>query len=160
MQQRKSTWATGIGIFFLFIAPQLSAQEDLVKKRKDLMQSNSAAVKAITKAVQEKDYGTVEAKAKEIAGNMNKAGELFPKGSITEKSRAHPDIWQKGDEFTKDATKVTKAAEALGKAAAAKNDAEVNLQVKALGNPREGACGNCHKTFRTDFRKEAEKKGG
>lgn len=91
-------------------------------------------------------------------GNMSKVPELFPKGSITEKSRAHPDIWEKWDEFNKHPKTVTKVAEALSKAAAAKNDAEVNVQVKALGNPREGACGDCHKAFRTDFRKDAEKK--
>ena len=79
----------------LFLSSQLFAQDDVIEKRKSLMKSNSAAVKAITKAVEEKDYATVEIKAKEIMGAMDKVLDLFPKGSISEKSRAHPDIWEK-----------------------------------------------------------------
>ena len=41
------------------------------------------------------------------------------------------------------------------KAAADKNEAEVNVKVKDLGNNRDGACGACHKVFRTDFRKDS-----
>jgi len=61
----------------------------------------------------------------------------------------------KNDEFKNRAANARKAAEALSKAAAAKNEAEVNIKVKELGNPREGACGDCHKMFRTDFRKDS-----
>jgi cytochrome c556 len=154
----------GLGLFALlslfYMSAELFAQDDVIDKRKSLMKANNADVKAIGKAAEEKDYATVEAKAKEIMGNMDKVVDLFPKGSISEKSRAHPDIWEKTDEFKKNATKVRQAAEALSKAAAAKNEAEVNVKVKELGNVREGACGNCHKAFRADFRAEKEKKGG
>jgi cytochrome c556 len=118
------------------------------------MKDNNAAVKAIKEAVEAKDYATIEIKAREINSGLEKAADLFPKGSISEKSRAHPDIWEKPDEFKKRLTNARKAAEALSKAAAAKNDDEVNVQVKALGNTKEGACGECHKVFRSDFRKE------
>lgn len=37
--------------------------------------------------------------------------------------------------------------------AAAKDKGGVNVQVKALDNVRESACGDCHKVFRADFRK-------
>jgi cytochrome c556 len=147
----------------LFVSAHAFGQEDVIDKRKALMKANSADVKAIGKAAEEKDYATVELKAKDIMGAMDKVPVLFPKGSISENSRAHPDIWEKPDEFKKAATKVRQTAEALSKAAAAKNEADVNLKVKDLGNVREGACGNCHKTFRKDFRAEqekAEKKGG
>ena len=161
MDQRK---LLSIGMFALlslfFMSADLFAQDDVIDKRKSLMKANSADVKAIGKAAEEKDFATVETKAKEIMGAMDKVVDLFPKGSISEQSRAHPDIWEKTDEFKKDAMKVRQVAEALSKAAAAKNDAEVNVKVKELGNVREGACGNCHKAFRADFRAEKEKKGG
>ncbi len=160
MHQGKLLSAGLFVLLSLFVSAALFAQDDVIEKRKSLMKANSAAVKVIAKAVEEKDYATVEIKAKDIVGNMDKVLDLFPKGSISEKSRAHPDIWEKWDEFSKNPGKVRKAAEALSKAAAAKNEAEVNVQVKALGNVREGACGNCHKTFRADFRAEKEKKGG
>jgi cytochrome c556 len=160
MYQGKVLSAALFTLLSLFIYAELFAQDDVIEKRKTLMKANNAAVKAIGKAAEEKDYATVEVKAKEIMGAMDKVSDLFPKGSMSDKSRGHPDIWVKTDEFKKNATKVKQTAEALSKAAAAKNDAEVNVQVKALGNVREGACGNCHQTFRADVRAEKEKKGG
>jgi cytochrome c556 len=140
----------------LAVSTQLFAQEDVIEKRKALMKANNEAIsKSIKKAVEEKDYATIELKAKDIMGGLQKAESLFPKGSISEKSRAHPDIWEKPEEFKKDLAKAIKSAEALSKAAAAKNEAEVNVKVKELGNPREGACGECHKMFRKDFRKDS-----
>jgi cytochrome c556 len=139
----------------LSLSSSLFAQEDVISKRKALMSSNSKDAKAIESAAKEKDYATIETKAKEIMGNMDTVFSLFPKGSTSEKSRAHPDIWAKPDEFKSRAANARKAAEALSKAAAAKNEADVNTKVKELGNPREGACGACHKVFRTDFRKDS-----
>lgn len=133
----------------------LFAQEDAISKRKTIMSSNSKNAKAIESAAKEKDYATIELKAKDIMSNLEKAESLFPKGSTSEKSRAHPDIWEKTDEFKTRLAKARKAAEALSKAAAAKNEAEVDVKVKELGNTREGACGECHKVFRKDFRKDS-----
>ena len=139
----------------LLVSTQIFAQEDVISKRKALMSQNSKDAKAIENAAKEKDYATIETKAKDIMSNLDAVVSLFPKGSTSEKSRAHPDIWVKNDEFKNKAANARKAAEALSKAAAAKNEAEVNIKVKELGNPREGACGDCHKMFRTDFRKDS-----
>lgn len=147
---------TGLGgIVSVLISTQIFAQEDVIEKRKALMRANNDAVgKAIKKAVEEKDYATIELKAKDIMGQTDSFLLLFPPGSISEKSRAHPDIWTKMDEFKSRGANVRKAAEALSKAAAAKNEADVMIKVKELGNNREGACGECHKVFRKDFRKD------
>jgi cytochrome c556 len=139
----------------LLVSTQIFAQDDVISKRKALMSQNSKDAKAIENAAKEKDYATIETKAKEIVGNLDAVVKLFPEGSTSEKSRAHPDIWVKNDEFKNKAANARKAAEALSKAAASKNEAEVNVKVKELGNPREGACGDCHKMFRTDFRKDS-----
>ena len=130
------------------------AQEDVIDKRKAIMRANNDAVsKSIKKAVEEKDYATIELKAKDIMAGMDAIVNLIPPGSTSEKSRAHPDIWTKTDDFKNKALAARKVAEALSKAAASKNDEEINIKVKELGDNRNGACGECHKIYRTDFRK-------
>jgi len=144
-----------LGLFALlslFISSQLLAQEDVVKKRKAFMDENYDDLKAIKKAVEQKDYGTIELKAKDIMENMDKLVDYFPKGSVTEKSRAKPEIWEKFDEFKKLPPKVKDVAGSLAKAAAAKDEARVQTQFKALGSEspfRSGACYECHKDFRS-----------
>lgn len=144
-----------VGTFLVVMSAssRLSAQDDVISKRKAIMGTNSKNTKAIETAAKEKDYPAIQVKAKEIMTGLDAAASLFPKGSDTGKTRAHPDIWAKPDEFKNSLAKARKAAEALNKAAEAKNEADVNAKVKDLGNTREGACGECHKVFRTDFRK-------
>jgi len=140
------------GLLSLVVSTQLFAQEDVVSRRKSFMDENYDELKAIKKAVEQKDYATVELKAKEIMGNMDKLVDYFPKGSITEKSRAKPEIWEKFDEFKKLPVKVKDVADGLAKAAAAKDEARVQSQFKALGADgpfKSGACYECHKDFRT-----------
>jgi len=134
----------------------LFAQEDVIAKRKEIMRSNNDTTsKVFKKALEEKDYATIELKAKDIMKGMAAVPNLFPPGVTDAKSRAHPDIWSKTDDFKKHAETARKAAEALSKAAAAKNESEVSIKMKELGNNREGACRDCHKIYRTDFRKDS-----
>ena len=133
---------------FLLLLPMLGQAQSVIDKRQQIMEDNDAANKAIRAAVKEKDYATIEAKAKLIADSMGPdLLNLFPKGSLSEKSEAHPDIWTKWDQFSKDLTKVKDVAESLRKAAAARDDAEVSAQVKAMGGLGSGACGGCHLSF-------------
>jgi len=113
------------------------------------MKSNGADAKAIKGAMEQKDYATIETKAKNIGNNMDKVNDLFPKGSTSEKSRALPAIWDKWDEFSKTPGKVKKAADEVAEAAKAKDDAALPGKVKALGD----ACGSCHKNFRAEEKK-------
>lgn len=144
----------GIGLFALLslsVSSQLWAQEEIVKKRQEFMDKNYDALKAIKKAVEQKDYATIELKAKEIMGAMDKTLDYFPKGSLSEKSRAKAEIWERWDEFSKIPVKVKDVAGNLAKAAAAKDEAGVQTHFKALGSEspfRSGACFECHKDFR------------
>ena len=136
-----------LGFFFLLL-PVLGQAQSVIDKRQQIMEDNDEANKAIRAALKEKDYATIEAKAKLIADSMGPdLLNLFPKGSLSEKSEAHPDIWTKWDQFTKDLTKTKDVAESLRKAAAAKDEAEVSAQVKAMGGLGSGACGGCHLSF-------------
>ena len=134
-----------ISLLSLVITSQVLAQDDIVQKRRILMeQENDAAVTALVKAVKEKNFTEVELKAKGIIANTDKLLDLFPKGSLSEKSRAKAEIWEKWDEFTKQTESTKKAAQALADAAKAKDDDGVNIKMKALGD----ACTSCHRSFR------------
>ncbi|HEX2242296.1 MAG TPA: cytochrome c [Gammaproteobacteria bacterium] len=137
------------GVFASLIAsvsPQVFAQQDVVEKRQKAMKSNSADVKAIKAAIAEKDYATVQTKAKEIMGTADKIPSLFPKGSDVGKTKATPAIWEKSDEFAKAAKNLSKASSELASAAQSKDDAAVAAKFKAVGE----ACSSCHKEFRAD----------
>lgn len=141
-----------VAVFCLLLTSPLFAQEDLYNKRKNFMDADYDDLKAIKRALEQKDYSTVEIKARDIMGSMDKLLDYFPEGVQSEKSRAKPEIWQKWDEFSKLPAKVKDTAGALAKAAAAKDDAAVQAQFKALGpdSPfRSGACFECHKEFRS-----------
>ncbi|HET9548738.1 MAG TPA: cytochrome c [Candidatus Binatia bacterium] len=135
-----------LSVLTLAVSTQVFAQADVIQKRQDAMKGNSAQAKAIKGAVEAKDYATVEAKAKDIMGTADKIVSLFPKGSTTGKTKAKPEIWEKPDEFSKDAKNLSKAASELASAAKAGNAADVDVKVKALGE----ACNSCHKQFRAE----------
>jgi cytochrome c556 len=139
--------------FVLLFSSHLFAQEDVIEKRKTLMRENYDAWKAIKRAVEQKDYPSIELKAKDLMGQMDKVLDYFPKGSMSEKSRAKAEIWEKWDEFSKGPVKVKDVANSLAKAAAAKDQAQIEAHNNALigpvGSPyRGGVCYDaCHKTF-------------
>ena len=137
-----------VGLLWVLSAVMFSqgfAQEEQIQKRRLLMESNNdAVVKAITKAAKERNFAEIQVKVKGIMDNMDQVLDLFPKGSLSEKSRAKPEIWEKWDEFSRQPAIVKKAAQALADAAKAGDEAEVNTKLKALGD----ACANCHKNFR------------
>jgi cytochrome c556 len=146
MIKGKIFWGLLVGLVGLLISSQVFAQADAIEQRQKLMKSNAEAAKAIKAAVEAKDYATVEAKARDIMGNADKIVSLFPKGSTTGKTKALPAIWEKSDEFAKNAKALKSAASELASAAKAGDDAAVTTKVKALGE----ACGACHKAFRAE----------
>jgi cytochrome c556 len=125
-------------------ASQLYAQADVIEKRQKLMKGQSAAVKAIKGAVETKDYATIETKAKDLMGSADQIVSSFPKGSTVGKTRATAKIWEKPDEFAKDAKALKVASEELAGAAKAKNDDAIAAKVKAIAS----TCDTCHKEFR------------
>ena len=136
-------------LFILFtasVSSQVLAQDDVIEKRQKAMKGNSADVKAIKGAVESKDYATVETKAKDIMGTADKIPSLFPKGSDKGKTKATAAIWEKSDEFAKQAKNLSKASGELASAAKSKDDAAVAAKFKAVGE----VCSSCHKEFRAD----------
>jgi cytochrome c556 len=152
MDCKRIFWLAVCALFLSAASTQLFAQEEIFKKRKDLMNANYDALKAIKKAVEEKDYPTTGVKAREIMGYMDHVPGVFPKGAQAEKSKAKPEIWEKWDEFTKLPLKVKEVAGALATAAAAKDESGVRAQLKNIfaDSPfRSGVCFDCHKDYRS-----------
>lgn len=132
-------------IFTMMVsASQVFAQAEIIEKRQKLMKGQGAAVKAIKEAIETKDYATIETKAKDLMGSADQIVSAFPKGSTVGKTRATPAIWEKSDEFAKNAKTLKSNAEELANAAKAKNDEAINTKVKAVVS----TCDSCHKEFR------------
>ena len=126
---------------------------DTVVLRRKLMESNNSAVaEAINKAIKEKNFSEIPVKVNVVMENMDKVLDYFPSGSLSENSRAKPEIWQKWDEFSKNPSRVKKAAQELAIAARARNEEAVKARFKALGE----ACKNCHSSFRAPKPKKEE----
>jgi cytochrome c556 len=121
------------------------AADSVVMRRKLMETNNSVVAEALNKAIKEKNYAEIEGKCDVIQENMDKVLELFPPGSLSEDSRAKPEIWAKWGEFSKHPAKVGKAAQELATAAKAGDEEEVRIKFKALGE----ACKGCHQGFRT-----------
>jgi len=139
--------ATAALLALSLLTPTPALPQNVIEQREKLMESSDKAVRAIRAAAKEMDYATLQVRSREIVEQMGKLLPLFPKGSVSEKSLAHPDIWEKWDEFTKHTDRVSAVAERLAKAAAAKDDAQILEEVKTLGGLGSGACGGCHLSF-------------
>ena len=70
---------------------------------------------------------------------------LFPEGSLTDKSRAKPEIWQRWSEFEAAAKNLTIWSERLRDAAGARDERIVTDTMKDFDRV---ACGFCHEAFR------------
>jgi cytochrome c556 len=146
MHQGKLLWGVLFVLLSVFISSEVFAQADVNENRQKFMKGNAAASKAIKAAVEAKDFATIEAKAKDLIGNSEKIVGLFPKGSTSGKTKATAAIWDKSDDFANTAKKLGKAAGELAATAKAKDEANLGVKVKALGE----ACLACHKAFRAE----------
>jgi cytochrome c556 len=118
---------------------------DVVADRQRLMKLNGASWKDVQDKVKAAQIEAIVVNAETMAINAQHIPTLFPKGSLTDKSKAKPDIWEKFPEFEAAAKNLeTKAAE-LRDAARAKDQAKVDALVKDFGRQ---ACGTCHQPFR------------
>jgi cytochrome c556 len=138
-----AAWLVAVGFGVGTIAADNNA--DLVQKRIDMMKSQGPHLKPIADFL--KGAGGSEnlaTNAQAVADNAKTIPALFPPGSITDKSRALPDIWQKWDDFQAKAKDLETAAEKLAEVAKTGDKAQIEPQLKAVGQ----ACGACHKAYR------------
>jgi len=154
MNQKRIFFALLTGIFLLSGTPQVFAQDDIIKARKNLMKSNNKTSKALKKAVKGMDYAAIESGTKVILANMGKLPSLLPKGSTGKNSRALKVIWADWQGVTDNIGWVKNSAKNLAAAAAAKDADLVKLEYQAVST----ACSQCHRSFRKSRRGAKKKK--
>lgn len=119
--------------------------EDVVAERQQLMKRQAAAFKDIQEKAKAGDIRGIAPSADKIVGTSQRIPSLFPEGSITAKSNAKPEIWQKRAEFESLAKKLNADAASLQAAATANDANATQVIVRDLGRT---TCGACHTTFR------------
>jgi cytochrome c556 len=118
---------------------------DVVADRQRLMKLNGASWADIQAKAKAGNIEGIAVNAETLALNAEHIPALFPKGSLTDKSKAKPDVWEKFPEFEKAAKNMQMESEKLRDAARAKNEQLVQSLVKDYGRV---ACGTCHTPFR------------
>ena len=119
--------------------------DQLVEERQQLMKDHGAAWKHVQDQLKAGTLEGVAADAQKMSDNAKKIPALFPEGSMTEKSKAKPEIWQKRAEFEAAAKKFGDESDKLKAAALTNNMDAVQAVAKDFGR---NACGSCHQPFR------------
>jgi cytochrome c556 len=118
---------------------------DVVADRQRLMKLNGANAKDLSDKVKAGQIEAMAVNAETIAVNAQHVPMLFPKGSLTDKSKAKAEIWDKWSEFEAAAKNMETKAIELRDAARAKDQPKVEAMMKDFGRQ---ACGTCHTPFR------------
>jgi cytochrome c556 len=118
---------------------------DVVADRQRLMKLNGANARDLNDKLKAGQIEAMAVNAETIAINAMHIPAVFPKGSLTDKSKAKPDIWEKWTDFEAAARNLQVKAEELRDAARAKDQPKVEAMMKEFGRQ---ACGTCHTPFR------------
>jgi cytochrome c556 len=118
---------------------------DIIADRQRLMKLNGASVQDIMTKAKAGNIEAIAVNAETIALNAEHIPALFPEGSLSEKSYAKPEIWQKWAEFTANAKNLQSLAAKLRDTAKSKDVDATQAILKDFGRQ---ACGACHTPFR------------
>jgi cytochrome c556 len=146
---RASVVVGGLAALLLGIAVSQAQMKvgsgDVVADRQRLMKLNGANAKDLSDKVKAGQIEAMAVNAETIAINAQHIPSLFPKGSLTDKSKAKPDIWEKWSEFEAAAKNLETKAVELRDAARAKDQPKVEALMKDFGRT---TCVACHNPFR------------
>jgi cytochrome c556 len=152
MGERRALWRTAVaGAVVLAVAGCASGQKtmmgsgDPVADRQRLMKNVGANWTDIQNKVKAGNTDAVAVNAEALSLHAQRIPGLFPEGSLTDKSKAKPEVWQKWDEFAAAAKNLENRAMGLRDQAMKKDAAGVTTTVKDFGRL---ACGACHTPFR------------
>jgi cytochrome c556 len=118
---------------------------EIVAERQRLMKLNGASWADAQAKLKAGNIEAIAVNAETMAMNAAQVPGLFPEGSLTDKSNAKPEIWQKWAEFESAAKNFQAQAEKLRDAAKSKDAAATEAVAKDFGRQ---ACGTCHTPFR------------
>lgn len=144
---RNPVFAALIGLAVAATGGLALAQADVIKARQEGMKGQGAAMAAIKKVVEGNGTAADAVKpAETIAATSAKVPSLFPAGSDKgAETWAKPEIWANKADFDMKAANTKAAAEKLAASAKAGNMDALKADFAALG----GACGACHRPYRT-----------
>jgi cytochrome c556 len=146
---RASVIAAGLAALLVgVVASQAQMQAgsgDVVADRQRLMKLNGASARDMNDKLKATQIEAIAVNAETIAINAQHIPMLFPKGSLTDKSKGKADIWEKWSEFEAAAKNLQVKAEEVRDAARAKDQPKVEALMKDFGR---NACGTCHTPFR------------
>jgi cytochrome c556 len=137
----------GVGLVVAACAT-MEAKKDpvqLVEERQKLMKGHADAWKGIQDSAKAGNLPGVATNADRLAQSAPKITGFFPPGSVTEKSKAKPEIWQKWPEFEAAAKNLETESVKLRNTASTGNAQATNDIIKDFGR---NACGTCHTPFR------------
>jgi cytochrome c556 len=118
---------------------------DVVADRQRLMKLNGASWADAQAKLKAGNVEAVAVNAETMALIATQIVALFPQDSLTDKSKAKPEIWQKWPEFESAVKNYAMQAEKLRDAARSKDQAATEAVAKEFGRQ---ACGTCHTPFR------------
>jgi cytochrome c556 len=118
---------------------------DVVADRQRVMKLQGASWADIQAKAKAGNIEAIAVNAETLALTAQQIPVLFPEGSLTEKSKAKPEVWQKWSEFEAAAKNLETQAAKLRDASRAKNEQLTQEIVKDFGRQ---ACGTCHTPFR------------
>jgi cytochrome c556 len=118
---------------------------DVVADRQRLMKLIGANWQDAQNKLKAGNIEAIAVNAEAMAVSARHIAVLFPEGSLTDRSKAKPDIWHKWPEFTKAAMNFETTAEQLRDTARTKNAQATEAAMKDFGRT---ACGSCHTPFR------------
>jgi cytochrome c556 len=133
-----------LGIAAAQTAPKVGSG-DMVADRQRLMKLNGASWADAQAKFKTGNIEAMAVNAETIAVIATHIPTMFPQGSLTEKSNAKPEIWDKWAEFEGDAKNLQAWAEKLRDTAKTKDAAATEAIMKDFGRQ---ACGACHTPFR------------
>jgi cytochrome c556 len=139
-----------IGVLVTVVAscattPKMMGSGDIVADRQRLMKLNGASWADVQQKAKAGQIEAIAVNAETMALNSMHIPSMFPAGSLTDKSKAKPEVWQKWAEFEAAAKTMGTEAAKLREAAKAKNADLTQAIVKDFGR---NACGTCHTPFR------------
>ncbi|PWR23418.1 c-type cytochrome [Zavarzinia compransoris] len=142
----RSRWTVALALTLGLSGAALAAgAEALVEQREAGMKQAGGALKALGAAAKAGAVTPADVeKAQGLADFATALPTLFPEGSITDKSRALPEIWTDKAGWDAKVKVFADAADAILVAAKAGDVAGLRAGVGAAGD----SCGACHKAFR------------
>ena len=150
---RRHTWKTGVmlsGLAAVVVVGVAGAQMkvgsgDVVADRQRLMKLNGASWQDAQAKAKAGNVEAIAVNAETLAINAGHIPTLFPQGSLTDKSNAKPEIWEKRAEFESAAKNLETWAVKLRDAARSKDAQATEAVMKDFGRQ---TCDGCHTPFR------------